>query len=100
MLENVPGLVNDKRMVEVESTLIAMGYDLDYKVLDAADYGVPQRRRRFILVGSRISRVHLAQPLKQKKNCAGCHCVFTESEGCRTERPASFHENRIHEGCA
>lgn len=67
MLENVPGLVNDKRMVEVESTLIAMGYDLDYKVLDAADYGVPQRRRRFILVGSRISRVHLAQPLKQKK---------------------------------
>ena len=67
MLENVPGLMSDRRMNEVKKILTSAGYDLDYKVLDAADYGVPQRRRRFILLGSRVGKVYLAEPQKQRK---------------------------------
>lgn len=50
MLENVPGLAKDERMKRILHALMRMGYDCNPDVLDAADYGVPQRRRRFILV--------------------------------------------------
>lgn len=67
MLENVPGLMNDKRMDKIEKLLVSKGYDLDYKILDAADYSVPQRRKRFILIGSRVGKVNLARQHRQKK---------------------------------
>ena len=44
MLENVPGLETDRRMNEVRRVLRQLGYECNSGVLDAADYGVPQRR--------------------------------------------------------
>jgi DNA (cytosine-5)-methyltransferase 1 len=32
-----------------------VGYKVDYKLLDAADYGVPQHRKRIFFIGNRIS---------------------------------------------
>lgn len=54
LLENVPGLRTDKRFKRFWKVLVRMGYELEFRVLDAADYGVPQRRRRLILLASRI----------------------------------------------
>ncbi len=31
------------------------GYKIDWKILNASDYGVPQKRKRLILIGSRIA---------------------------------------------
>lgn len=53
LLENVPGLADDRRLKRVAERLRRAGYSLTYDVLDAADYGVPQRRHRFVLVGLR-----------------------------------------------
>lgn len=53
MLENVPGLFDDRRLVEVERRLSELGFNCASSVFDAAEYGVPQRRRRMILVGAR-----------------------------------------------
>jgi len=52
MMENVPGLVKDRRLKRLNRSLEKLGYKSNAAVLDAADYGVPQRRRRFILMGS------------------------------------------------
>ena len=31
-----------------------LGYEVDYQLLNAADYGVPQARERVIIIGNRI----------------------------------------------
>lgn len=56
MLENVPGLAKYWRFPDFLKRLGRLGYEFEKDVLDAADFGVPQRRRRFILVASRMGR--------------------------------------------
>ena len=54
LLENVKGLVNhDKGRTWqiIQETLLDLGYTVHAKVLDAADYGLPQHRERIYIVG-------------------------------------------------
>ena len=41
---------------------ILKNYEISYGVLNAADYGVSQRRRRTIVIGSRVGRIDLPTP--------------------------------------
>lgn len=63
MLENVPALAKNGRMKLFKGELDALGYDLNGTplVLNTADYGVPQRRRRMILVCSRVGHIELPE---------------------------------------
>ena len=60
MLENVPNLAKDHRMKQVLRELEGLGYKCNYEVLDAADYGVPQRRKRLILLAGRSKKIDFA----------------------------------------
>jgi len=54
VIENVPGLCYKYAMPLLKlllKRLNSSGYFTTYKVVDAADYGVPQHRRRLIVVG-------------------------------------------------
>lgn len=54
VIENVPGLVSlfDGQIKDnIIAKLSAMGYHIQYKILCAADYGVPQKRKRVFFVG-------------------------------------------------
>jgi len=59
LMENVPGLLN-KADGEVFRRVLgafrSIGYTLNHKVLNAADYGVPQIRKRLFILGSRDGR--------------------------------------------
>jgi DNA (cytosine-5)-methyltransferase 1 len=61
MIENVPGLATDKRVVKFLIALARLGYQSEVRVLDAAQYGVPQRRRRMILLASRVGPVRFGR---------------------------------------
>lgn len=52
MLENVPGLAADRRFARFISELKSFDYNVEFKVVDAANYGVPQRRRRLIMLAA------------------------------------------------
>jgi DNA (cytosine-5)-methyltransferase 1 len=70
MLENVPGLYDDSRLDRFLKELDKLGYHSDredvVRVLNVAAYGVPQRRRRLILMTSLGGPVSFAKPLKEK----------------------------------
>lgn len=56
VFENVLGLLtagSQKYLNEMLSLFAEIGYSTDYKVLNAEDYGVLQRRRRVIIIGHR-----------------------------------------------
>ena len=48
MLENVPGLMKDSRFIKFIKQMDQLGYIGKPKILNAADYLVPQRRKRLI----------------------------------------------------
>src|SRR6185312_6483243 len=65
LLENVPALATDERLVRVTSILQKAGYDCQAKVLDAADYGVAQRRRRLLFLASRVGKASFPKPARK-----------------------------------
>jgi len=57
MGENVPGIVSMGKgevMKQICQDFANCGYDITWDILNAADYGVPQIRKRVILIGKRI----------------------------------------------
>jgi DNA (cytosine-5)-methyltransferase 1 len=56
LLENVPGIAYKSHKEALDfliKTSEELGYKTNWAILNAADYGVPQIRQRFILIGSR-----------------------------------------------
>lgn len=56
ILENVKGIINHdkgKTFKEIVSLLESAGYNVNYRVLDSLNYGVPQMRERVYFVGIR-----------------------------------------------
>lgn len=59
MLENVPGIENYSLFKRVFTRLSKLGYSPKYKVVDVAYYGVPQRRKRLVMIGSLLGKVEI-----------------------------------------
>jgi DNA (cytosine-5)-methyltransferase 1 len=66
MIENVPGLKRSRKFRELRRSLNKLGYRCNHAVLNAADFNVPQRRRRFILVGARGREISFGQTSENK----------------------------------
>jgi DNA (cytosine-5)-methyltransferase 1 len=62
MMENVPALIRHQRFGALRARIKNLGYGDFVDVLDAANYGVPQRRRRLIFLASRIHKPMPAIP--------------------------------------
>lgn len=61
MMENVPAIAKYRKFAELVRALKRAGYSVEYNVLDVSDFGVPQRRKRLILVGNRVGPARLAE---------------------------------------
>lgn len=68
MMENVPGLIHYNLFKEAIDILEnQLKYNIDYKVVNVKDYGVPQSRKRLVLVGSLLGKINVAKPTNDKK---------------------------------
>ncbi len=66
MMENVPGLINYVLFKKVVKELEEMGYHPKTKVVSIQEYGVPQRRKRLVMVGSLLGGLEAAKPTGEK----------------------------------
>ena len=56
MAENVRGLIshdNGRTLTTILEVLTSLGYKVEYKLLHAVEYGVPQKRERIVIVGTK-----------------------------------------------
>lgn len=66
MMENVPGLALSSNFEQAVKKLKSIGYIVDYKTVNVKDYGVPQNRKRLVMVGSRLGPIDIAKPSNKK----------------------------------
>lgn len=66
MLENVPALAKHGRFLRLRRQLHALGYETLVSILDAADFAVPQRRKRLIMLASNVHTPVLADKARKR----------------------------------
>lgn len=74
VMENVSGMVSHNgggTVKHIVKDFSRIGYRTDWRILDAVDYGVPQRRKRIFFIGNRLG---LPNPFP-----APTHCLFGEN---------------------
>ncbi|MDP1946871.1 MAG: DNA cytosine methyltransferase [Nitrospirota bacterium] len=67
MMENVPGLKSKKQFRDFYRGLKRLGYKVGWNVKDAARYGVPQRRKRLILLAGVDAKISFADESKKRR---------------------------------
>lgn len=70
-MENVPTLLNFKKapvFYDFVSGLKDVGYFVWYKIIYSPDYGIPQKRKRLVLLASRIGEIELLPPTHTPEN--------------------------------
>ena len=93
VIENVPGLerkAKESGLQEFVTDLEAKGYKIHYDIFNLNEYGVPQTRKRFSLIASRVTK-EIIKPAKKKykpvvKDFIGKHNGFPEI-------PAGYRDN-------
>ncbi len=63
-MENVPRLVEQNVFDKFLKTLIGLGYSVSHCIVDCADYGVPQQRKRLVLLASKFGEIEMISPEK------------------------------------
>jgi DNA (cytosine-5)-methyltransferase 1 len=61
-MENVPKLATERVFIDFVETLESRGFSVDYQVVDCSEYGLPQQRRRLVLLASRFGAIALRPP--------------------------------------
>lgn len=80
MLENVPGLQMSDDFNRAIDHLREIGYSVDYEILNVKDYGVPQNRKRLVLVGSRLGEIHVAKATHERSTVRSTIAAMPEPE--------------------
>lgn len=67
-MENVPSLSEEPIFKIFITTLNNLGYFVNWNIVYCPDYGVPQNRKRLILLASRLAGIHLVEPFCTPEN--------------------------------
>jgi DNA (cytosine-5)-methyltransferase 1 len=66
MMENVPGLKDYHLFKDIIKKLEHIGYNITVRIVNVRNYGIPQNRRRLVMVGSLLGPIDIAEGLNKK----------------------------------
>lgn len=97
LIENVPGMSkrSDSPINGFKNSLESMGYFLADGILDCSDFGVPQKRKRYVLIASRVRKISLPKSTKGKRpvlrDTIGDYKYFTPISSGTEDNSTKFH---------
>ena len=109
--ENVKGMMslnNGQFLKDIISDFRDVGYNVEYKLLDMINYGVPQTRKRVIIIGNRIGAENvfpkeshgyekgLKKPLSTKETIGHLCKVHTREEPLKIKDSNSGKEKTVY----
>ncbi|MEG2566010.1 MAG: DNA cytosine methyltransferase [Acinetobacter sp.] len=77
-MENVPGLISQSVFKDFIKNLELHGYHVCHKIIFCPDYGMPQTRKRLVLLASKIGPIDLIEPTHNKDNYKTVEEVISE----------------------
>ena len=98
LMENVKGITGKRGhavMDQFKNRMTALGYWLHVRTLDAQDYGVPQRRKRLIVVGERVDGV---APFFEWPSCEKPRLTVRDTIGHLPEPPDDGSDHPLYPG--
>jgi DNA (cytosine-5)-methyltransferase 1 len=85
-MENVPQLLNFTKASVFQDFLNVLAdnyYKVDYKVVDCPKYGIPQKRKRLVLLASKLGDIELIPPTHHEANFVTVRDIISELEPLR-----------------
>ena len=67
-MENVPQIINQKVFHDFVKRLAEINYSVHFQIVYCPDYGVPQKRKRLVLLASRLGEIDLIPKLYNEEN--------------------------------
>lgn len=75
LFENVRGILSANKGRDwqiINKTFLDLGYQISYRILNSADFGVPQLRERLFLVGTRHAKFKFPRPTHGTDSLSQC----------------------------
>jgi len=93
-MENVPGLSENSVFADFINTLISLNYNISWSIAYCPDYGVPQKRKRLVLLASNLGKIKLIEPKYNSKT----YLTVKDAIGGLPplEAGQSFNEDSLH----
>lgn len=66
VVENVPNLLGSQEGELLQQEALRQGFTITAERLLASNYGVPQNRKRAIIIGSKVGRIPMPEPILEK----------------------------------
>ena len=85
-MENVPLLEKQGVFRRFKNSIKKDGYEIEYRIVDCAEYGIPQKRRRLVLLASKIGKISLPNIKTKQKT------VKDAIKGLPKIKAGSFHK--------